>query len=123
MATTPSLITDYSSAHCDGEPGLEYFAENVAFAWTGNSGDPIEISNGAYGEAVAYLLDVRTALAPPLGLREALDWFAQVCDEWLSWARGCDQTPLPIRTELDTHTSAGVQHFIDTGVFPVRMAR
>lgn len=124
MATTPSGITGYDSRHCDGTPGLEYFSDNTAFAWTGNIGDPIEVSFGGYGEAVEHLIDVSAEIAPPASLRVAMDWFAAVCEEWLRWSlevgdheQHRHQQHLPVWAEFDSASSASRQSRMDTGVY------
>ena len=58
MTRNPSMIRDHFSSHCDGTAGLEFFADDHAFTWTGNLADPVEISPGGYGEPVHYLLDL-----------------------------------------------------------------
>lgn len=91
MASTPSNIPGYDSKHCDGRPGMEYFADGYAFAWTGASKDLIEVSPGAYSEAVEWIIPSSPIVSSPFSvLADAhtpwiLAQFQHACDEWLAW--------------------------------------
>src|SRR5262245_43689296 len=91
MTRTSSLITGYTSHHCDGTPALEYFADGIAFAWSGREEDLIEISPGGYGEAVQYIIPSTPLFVGSFGVRMdfAAPWllgqFQFVCDQWLAW--------------------------------------
>lgn len=91
MTRASSLIAGYTSRHCDGTAGVEYFADGIAFAWTGREEDLIEISPGAYGEAVEYLIPSTPLFVGSFGVRMdfAAPWllaqFTFACDQWLAW--------------------------------------
>ena len=91
MTSNPSNIPGYDSRHCDGRPGLEYFADGYAFAWTGKDEDLIEVSPGAYGEAVEWVIPSSPIMASPFSvvidprMPEMLAQFQHACDEWLAW--------------------------------------
>ncbi|MGH3351568.1 MAG: hypothetical protein ACRDPS_12965 [Nocardioides sp.] len=91
MTRTPSLIPGYTSRHCDGTPGLEYFQDGIAFAWSGRAEDLIEVSPGAYSEAVEWIIPsiplVSAAFAVVADVRapSLLGHFRNACDQWLMW--------------------------------------
>ena len=126
MATTPSLIAGYVSRHSDGTPGLEYFTHDTAFAWTGQSSDPIEVSFRGYGEPVAHLIHV----SPLVGFADSrpvvahIGRFQRICDQWIAWVledgEGAEAWVTGAETEMDTQSSASRQHHIDTGLYLLR---
>ena len=91
MASTPSDIPGYASTHCDGAPGLEYFQDGHAFAWTGKPDDLIEVSPGAYGEPVKWVIPINPIVAAPFSVvadvraPALLSQFRETCDQWLAW--------------------------------------
>lgn len=97
MARTPSHIPGYTSTHSDGAPGLEYFQDDHAFAWTGRAEDLIEVSPGAYGEPVEWVIPVAPLLADHSGMTidlqvpSLLAYFRHACDQWLAWRQRCTQ--------------------------------
>lgn len=87
--TTETLATPnphlYQSA--DGRPHLAYYDRDnsLSFCWSGEMGEPIEVSSGGAGEPVTYLIhlaDTRPVIPAP-------HWFQRVCVQWLAqYVRG-----------------------------------
>ncbi len=127
MATTPSLIAGFESRHSDGMPGLEYYSHETAFAWTGESSDPIEVSFRGYGEPVAHLIHVTplAAFADPRPICAHIGRFQRICDQWIAWILEQDDDGAEAwltggETVMDTQSSASRQHHIETGLYLLR---
>ncbi|SDL34208.1 hypothetical protein SAMN05428985_11537 [Nocardioides sp. YR527] len=91
MTRTSSLIPGYTSRHCDGTPGLEYFQDGFAFAWSGKPEDLIEVSPGAYSEPVEWIIPTTPLAAAQFAIVVdahapwLLGHFRYACDQWLAW--------------------------------------
>ncbi|GAB3868585.1 hypothetical protein GCM10028801_44770 [Nocardioides maradonensis] len=127
MATTPSNIPGYDSRHSDGTPGLEYYSNECAFAWTGDTSDPIEISFRGYGEPVAHLIHVspRCEFAEPRPLLAHIGYFQRVCEQWIEFILeqdddGAEAWITDMETEMDTETRASVARHVETGLYDLR---
>ena len=125
MTRSSSKIDGWTSVHCDGTPGVELYLAPWAFTWSGRAADPIEVAHGGYGEAVEYLIDLRSWARGQLAgwsLWRTLGWFNKVCQEFDTWVGGDPDVEDAQIVEFDLVSSASTQHFIETGVHMLHAA-
>jgi hypothetical protein len=70
----------------DGIPFFSYFDPDtgLAFEWTGNPLDPIEVAHGGFGEPIiARIESLGWRLKAPGRPTEVLDRFRLRCDYWI----------------------------------------
>lgn len=67
----------------DGTPFVSYFAEQTSFCWTGDPGEPIEVSSGYSGAPVTAFIEMPVEPARAT-LAEHAALFKEVCDQYLS---------------------------------------
>lgn len=127
MATTPSNVTGYDSRHSDGTPGFEYFSNDCAFAWTGKTTDPIEVSFRAYAEPVGHLIHLAEASAFNTNrtAAEHVSHFQRVCEQWMEFILdqdddGAEAWITDMQTEQDTTTPESILRHASTGLYDLR---
>lgn len=110
----------------DGTPGLEFFKDETAFAWSGRTADPIEVSFFGFGEPVAHLIHLspQSDFAKPRPIADHAALFERVCEQWLAWALAHDgEAAARIgggETEQDTTSLQSQVHKLTTGLYLLR---
>jgi len=75
-------------ANQDGLPHFTYFVKfaDTSFVWSGKFGEPIQVRPGGYQEQIQFLVPtagLANLQQPNWPASEFLDWFMQVCDQWV----------------------------------------
>lgn len=110
----------------DGTPGLEFFKDETAFVWSGQTADPIEVSFFGYAEPVAHLIHLsqHSDFARPRPITAHAELFERVCEQWLAWVlaqEGAAEARIGGgETEQDTTSLQSQVHKLATGLYLFR---